>query len=256
MSHNPATRTRAFVALIAFTLCLLLPATALGITRAEVLSRAQTWVKKPVKYSQSKYHLGYRTDCSGYVSMCWGTGRSWSTATFYRVTHRITKNELRPGDAMLKPGYHVRLFHHWANRSKTVYVAWESGYGKVAVRRVHKYSTDAKAGYKPTRYNEIVEARPADDLVWDGSFDAWSGGWGAGGTPVTWTVTGAKNRSLVGHRWDTAHSGRNSLLLLASANDSDTPTEISQAASVTQGRSTRRAHGHARWAIPAQYPCA
>jgi hypothetical protein len=235
MSHNPATRTRALAALLVFALCLLIPTAALGITRAQVLTRAKTWVKHPVKYSQTKYHLGYRTDCSGYVSMCWGTGRSWSTATFHRVTHGITKGDLRPGDAMLKPGYHVRLFHHWANRSRTYYVAWESGYGKVAVRRVHKYSTDTKAGFAPTRYNETVEARVGDELLWDGSFNAWSGGWGSGGTPVMWTVSGAPRHTLVTHRWDTAHAGRNSLQLLASANDSGTPTDISQPASVTAG---------------------
>jgi hypothetical protein len=100
---------------------------------------------------------------------------------------------------------------------------------------VHRYSTDAKAGFAPTRYNETVEARVGDELLWDGSFDAWSGGWGSGGTPVMWTVTGPQRHTLVTHRWDAAHTGRNSLQLLASANDSGTPTEISQAASVTAG---------------------
>ena len=58
------------VSALAVALCVLTPGTALAITRATVLARAQAWVDKPVPYSQAKYHLGYRTDCSGYVSMC------------------------------------------------------------------------------------------------------------------------------------------------------------------------------------------
>jgi hypothetical protein len=242
MNRIPATQARLQSLLLAltFAFCVLAPASALAIPRTTVLTRAHTWVKKPVKYSQSKYHLGYRTDCSGYVSMCWDTKRSWSTATFYRVTHRITRGELRPGDAMLKPGYHVRLFHHWLNSSHTRYATYESGYGKVAVLRKHSLWTDLHAGYTPTRYNEILESRPADDVLWNGSFDAWSGLWGSGDKPVVWSVAGSKvagseESTLAVHRFNTAHTGLNSLQLRASANDSDTPTEISQTAPVTVG---------------------
>jgi hypothetical protein len=241
MNRIPAARARALALLLALTLtfCVLVPAGALAIPRTTVLTRAYSWVKHPVKYSQSKYHLGYRTDCSGYVSMCWDTKRSWSTATFYRVTHRITRGDLRPGDAMLRPGYHVRLFHHWLNRSHTSYATYESGYGKVAVIRKHSLWTDLRAGYTPTRYNEILENRPADDAFWNGSFDAWSGLWGSGDTPVAWSVAGSDESTLVAHRFGIAHTGRDSLQLLASANESDTPTEISQIASVTAGATYR-----------------
>jgi hypothetical protein len=235
MNRIPATQARLLTLLLilTFALCVLFPASALAIPRTEVLKRGYSWVKNPVKYSQSKYHLGYRTDCSGYVSMCWDTKRSWSTATFYRVTHSITRGELRPGDAMLKPGYHIRLFHHWLNRSHTAYATYESGYGKVAVIRKHSLWTDLRAGYTPTRYNEILENRPADDVLWNGSFDAWSGLWGSGDKPVAWSVAGSDESTLVAHRFKIAHTGLDSLQLLASANESGTPTEISQIASVT-----------------------
>ena len=132
---------------------------------------------------------------------------------------------------MLKPGYHIRLFHHWLNRSHTRYATYESGYGKVAVLRKHSLWTDLRAGYTPTRYNEILENRPADDVLWNGSFDAWSGLWGSGDEPVAWSVAGSDESTLVAHRFGIAHTGRDSLQLLASANESDTPTEISQIAS-------------------------
>ena len=50
------------------------PDRAAAITRNTVLSRAQVRVDAPVKYSQKKYYAGYRTDCSGYVSMAWKDG--------------------------------------------------------------------------------------------------------------------------------------------------------------------------------------
>jgi hypothetical protein len=237
---NSIARTRArvvaFLLAVALAASVFAPAAALAIPRTTALARAQSWVNKPVKYSQSRYHLGYRTDCSGYVSMCWDTKRSWSTATFHAVTHSIGVKDLRPGDAMLRPGYHVRLFHHWLNRSHTRYAAYESGYGKVAVVRTHRLSTDLRSGYTPTRYNEILETRPADDALWNGSFDAWSGKWGIGGEPVAWQLEGSEEQTLVAHRFNIARTGRDSLQLLAPAVEgTDTPTQISQAASVTAG---------------------
>jgi hypothetical protein len=180
MNRIPATQARLLTMLLTltFALCVLVPASALAIPRTTVLARAHTCVKKPVKYSQSKYHLGYRTDCSGYVSMCWDTKRSWSTATFYRVTHRITRGELRPGDAMLKPGYHVRLFHHWLNRRTratplTSPVTQSRGPSQAQpvdrfAGRLRSHSLQ-RSPREPTCRRRAVE-RP---------FDAWSGLWGA-----------------------------------------------------------------------------
>jgi hypothetical protein len=226
----------------AFTLLVLVfgvvfPATALAITRPAVLARAQSWVDKPVPYSQSKYHLGYRTDCSGYVSMCWSTGVSWATSSFHAVTYPIKVSQLKPGDAMLKRGYHIRLFHNWVDSAHTRYLAYESGNGKVAVARVHSLSTDLGAGYVPTRYNGIVDGPAADDVLWNGSFDAWLiDGWDTSTEePAMWSVEGAQYADLVVHRTDYAHTGLHSLELLAAGDESETPTELSQVASVTPG---------------------
>lgn len=41
------------------------------IARTTIISRGQDWVDKHVPYSQTGSHDGYRTDCSGFVSMCW-----------------------------------------------------------------------------------------------------------------------------------------------------------------------------------------
>jgi hypothetical protein len=243
LASRPAlTRRRAMVLgalFLLFALSVLCPASARAITRPIVLARAQSWVDKPVAYSQAKYHLGYRTDCSGYVSMCWQTGMSWSTSSFHAVTHSIKVSELKPGDAMLRKGYHIRLFHNWANSSHTSYVAYEAG-TKVAVARVHSLSTDLKSGYIPTRYNEILDGPLADNVLWNSSFDAWSGSWGAGGEqPVMWNVDGPEWETLVAHRTDVVRTGHDSLQLLAPGDKADTPTEVSQAASVTAGATYR-----------------
>ena len=239
--HRSRLARGAIATLLAVAVCVVSPTTALAITRPTVLARAQSWVDKPVPYSQAKYHLGYRTDCSGYVSMCWQTGVSWSTSSFHAVTHAIKVSELKPGDAMLEKGYHIRLFYNWTNGSHTSYLAYEAG-TKVAVARVHSLSADLKAGYVPTRYNAILDGPDADDVLWNGSFDAWStsGGWSTSDEqPMMWDVDGPTRGDLVAHRADVAHTGINSLQLLAPGGYSHTPTEVSQTASVTAGASYR-----------------
>ncbi len=41
------------------------------IARSTIVARGQDWVDKHVPYNQGGSHDGYRTDCSGFVSMCW-----------------------------------------------------------------------------------------------------------------------------------------------------------------------------------------
>ncbi len=46
-----------------------------------IIANAQTWLNPSIPYSQSDYYAGYRTDCSGYVSMAWQLGTSATTWT-------------------------------------------------------------------------------------------------------------------------------------------------------------------------------
>lgn len=41
-------------------------------SRENIMQKAQSWVSKYVPYNQKGSYEGYRTDCSGFVSMCWG----------------------------------------------------------------------------------------------------------------------------------------------------------------------------------------
>ena len=66
-----------------------------------MISRGQDWVNKKVPYSQNATHDGYRTDCSGFVSMCWELAKpGLHTWTMHEVAHNISKNDLQAGDAM------------------------------------------------------------------------------------------------------------------------------------------------------------
>ena len=129
---------------------------ACAITRDAVLTRAKTWIASPVPYSQAKYFGGYRTDCSGYVSMCWNTGTSWSTSTFHSVAKPITTADLKPGDAMLKAGTHIRLFEGWSDAAHTKYVAWEQTPPHTE-SNTESLAADVAAGYVPYRYNDIED---------------------------------------------------------------------------------------------------
>ena len=95
-------------------------AAATGDRRA-VLQRGFDWYDQHVPYSQSKYHEGYRTDCSGYVSMCWGLGTSYTTANFSEGSGEDVRlgsfSEMLPGDAAVYRASshgHVVLFAGWA----------------------------------------------------------------------------------------------------------------------------------------------
>lgn len=74
------------------------------ITRKDVLWRAvNIWAPYHVPYNMAGYSNGWRTDCSGYVSMCLNLtsekpGASTETLVSNGHIHEITRDELRPGD--------------------------------------------------------------------------------------------------------------------------------------------------------------
>lgn len=153
-SHGRVAVRLALLVLLVSVFLTLGAADACAITRVTVLARAKTWIDSPVPYSQAKYFGGYRTDCSGYVSMCWETGTSWSTSTFHSVAKPITAAQLKPGDAMLKAGTHIRLFEGWSDAAHSTYVAWEQTPPHTE-SNTESLRADIAAGYVPYRYNGI-----------------------------------------------------------------------------------------------------
>jgi hypothetical protein len=96
--------------------------------RRDILARAEHWTEQHVPYSQEVWHEGYRTDCSGFVSMCWGLRDSMVTSTLPQISHRIAKEDLRAGDILNNTDVatgHVVLFDRWADYAHSTYVGYE-----------------------------------------------------------------------------------------------------------------------------------
>jgi len=131
------------VVMIMTTALVSAPLEAGAITRSQVMKRAKSWVAKRVPYSQSSYHAGYRQDCSGFVSMSWKLGKSYTSRTISSRAKRIKMSSLKPGDAVLIPG-HVSIFGGWKNKKKRQYYAYEeTTWGSHAKKRVRTIASNA-----------------------------------------------------------------------------------------------------------------
>jgi hypothetical protein len=132
----------------------------LSQARRDILARAERWVTERVPYDQGVWHEGYRTDCSGYVSMCWGLGSSLVTSTMPQVAHPVAKQDLRPGDVLLNTDVatgHVILFDRWADYAHSAYVGFELC-PQGTLHHVIPYPYYAGFGnYEPYRYNRAGE---------------------------------------------------------------------------------------------------
>lgn len=221
--------TAAF-ALVLFVLSGATPAAA--ISRNTVLSRAQTWMDAQIPYSQTTYYKGYRTDCSGYVSMSWRTGFSYSTRSFHSVSTSIAVEALKPGDALHKVG-HIRLFYGWLDDSHTLYMCYEQT-GPTLKSSIRSVADDLAAGYHACRYRHITDSAPSRNLLRNPAFDVWAKPWGEWVVrPVWWTVDGSNETTLGIRRKGVSRSGNNSFELMNTSEDPASYTVMSQVVTVT-----------------------
>ncbi|MEU8776739.1 VCBS repeat-containing protein [Streptomyces sp. NPDC048606] len=138
-------------------------AAATKITRSRVIARAKSWVGIGLDYSGGGRYGGYRTDCSGFVSMAWDLDDSLTTDAFEPrgTVHSIAKSELKAGDALLDNDAgvngHVVLFEKWADSAKTRY--WGFDFTPSGVHhRVYDYPYYPGYGpFLPVRYDNIVD---------------------------------------------------------------------------------------------------
>jgi hypothetical protein len=118
------------------------------------LNRALDWVHRRAPYSQNPQSAfgGYRTDCSGLVSMAWGrpppgeTTYSFADGPWddHSSVRLASWDEIQIGDATNFPGDpsagtgHIRLFAGWLDAAHTTYCSIEEyDYGQVASIRSH-----------------------------------------------------------------------------------------------------------------------
>jgi hypothetical protein len=144
------------------------------ISRAEIVERAETWLRRPVAYSQTRFHATehgiYRTDCSGYVSMAWALpGRppdrygGLNTVGLVEVSLAVAKRELLPGDVLIRSAgtnltRHVVLFGGWADGEGTAYWGYEQASGGQTRSRVIPYPYDVDPElYEPRRYARVLD---------------------------------------------------------------------------------------------------
>jgi hypothetical protein len=99
-------------------------------------------------------------DCSGFVAQCWGlaeSGHAFSTTNLRLVGGKPKDNwftDLRPGDALVKPGSHVVLFAGY-NKDGTINIYEASGSASRVV--YHAIPWSRVKGYIPLRYKNVDE---------------------------------------------------------------------------------------------------
>ncbi|MDN0201142.1 VCBS repeat-containing protein [Streptomyces sp. S.PNR 29] len=168
------------------------------ISRQEVITRAQSWLRPSVPYSQTATHRNeygtYRTDCSGYVSMAWGLpGPGPNTVGLLDHSYPIAKGDLKTGDILLDAQgdantRHVVLFDRWADSAQTSYWGYEqAGDTGTVYRKIPYPYFSTPSDFKPYRYRNIIDRGSSlsgdsrDEIVTvldNGDVKAWHNGRG------------------------------------------------------------------------------
>lgn len=133
---------------------------------ATTISRAKTWLTAidghQVPYSQTATYGGYRTDCSGYVSMALELSKpgpntvGLATSTY---TKKITMAGLKQGDLVIdstgtSTTRHVVIFDKWTSSAHTLYWAYEQrgGHGTDHDKVDYGLGGDQYHPYRPVKY--------------------------------------------------------------------------------------------------------
>ncbi|TDD81089.1 hypothetical protein E1293_19330 [Actinomadura darangshiensis] len=130
--------------------------------RSDVITRAKTWhphTGQRVSYSQTDSHNGYRTDCSGYVSMALDLpkpGPNTVGLTSSEYTERIKMSELKKGDLVMdaegtNTTRHVVIFEKWADGDHSSYWAYEQRGHYGTDHRTRDYGLSSGSEYKAYR---------------------------------------------------------------------------------------------------------
>lgn len=98
-------------------------------------------------------------DCSAFVSATWGLSRQYTTADIPSITRRLDNPwDLKPGDALNKPGSHVMLFVQFTpDRKVEVLEASTGGCNGRVCRNIYPLSVLLARGYQPVRYPLLTD---------------------------------------------------------------------------------------------------
>jgi hypothetical protein len=95
-------------------------------------------------------------DCSAFVSAAWGLASHFTTRAIPAITSPIDPSDLRPADALNKPGSHVMLFMRFtADRMAEVIESSGACNGRVC-RNTYPLSSLLARGYIPVRFRALA----------------------------------------------------------------------------------------------------
>jgi hypothetical protein len=135
--------------------------------RGEAISRGFEWLDAKVPFSKTGRREEYRTDCSGFVSMCWELGAPGKTTKdFGKAGSKTQKldsyDKLVPGDGFVLAGQHSFLFLGWNDAEKKGACVLEQSSTKNDMQfRVRTQAGLKKDGFVPIRADAF-----ANDLTY------------------------------------------------------------------------------------------
>jgi hypothetical protein len=98
-------------------------------------------------------------DCSAFVSAAWGLGVHYTTAAIPSIAKPVANPwDLRPGDALNKPGSHVMLFLRFTpDRKAEVMESSTGGCNGRVCRNVYPLAALLARGYQPVRFKALAD---------------------------------------------------------------------------------------------------
>jgi hypothetical protein len=98
-------------------------------------------------------------DCSAFVSAAWGLSVHYTTAAIPAIARKLDNPwELKPGDALNKPGSHVMLFLRFTpDRKAEVMESSTGGCNGRVCRNVYPLAALLERGYTPVRFRGLAE---------------------------------------------------------------------------------------------------
>lgn len=133
--------------------------------RREILERGFSWLDANVAYHQGRFYRGYRTDCSGFISMCWDLDGSYTTSSFalgggdsFRLA---SYDDLLPGDALVwRSGGrgHIVLFLGWNDNAHEDACVLEQSSTRLDMEfGVRSASSLRRTGYRAIRADKLAD---------------------------------------------------------------------------------------------------
>jgi hypothetical protein len=131
-----------------------------SLSRAQVTTRAQSWVTQQVRYDPNGCHVNangnYRTDQFGFVSMAWGLADSRTAVTIRQVADPVSRTALKAGDALMKgtgTSAKIVLFIKWGDADQQSAYVYDTSRTILVQQKI--WTAPAMSGYLGLRYKNI-----------------------------------------------------------------------------------------------------